>query len=356
MRSVSIIIPTYNERDNIEELIVRLSAALRSAGYEFEIIVVDDSSPDGTAEVAERLSSSYPVRVMRRPAKLGLGSAIMDGVGASRGELIVVMDADLQHPPEAVPELLRSLERCDIAVASRYAPGGGTEGWPMLRKIISRGAIFLAHVLLPSSRGVSDPVSGFFAMRREVVDGLELSPRSFKALLEILQKGKWRSVCEVPYVFRQRRRGESKLNLGEIVRYSKHLLELSRYRPLRFAAVGASGALVNLAILHALISGGADAAIAGPIAIEASVLSNFMLNDRWTFADAREGNFLRRLARYHAAVAAGAAINLATLLTLVKLSVHHIIAGAIGIVAGFAANYLLSSLAVWGRRPASQAE
>ncbi|MCR8455873.1 MAG: polyprenol monophosphomannose synthase [Zestosphaera sp.] len=228
---ISVVVPTYNERENIEELVVRLSEAMHDAGYgDFEIVVVDDNSPDGTAEVVRDLSRKYPIKLIKRPGKLGLGSAIMEGIKTSGGELIVIMDADLQHPPEVIPTVIEKLkEGCDIVVASRYIAGGGIENWPLSRSIISRGATLLAYMLLPPCRSVKDPLSGFFGFRRTIINGIGLNPKSFKVLLEILCKAKWKNVCEVPYVFSARQKGKSKLTLREIVKYVKHLLEIRSY-------------------------------------------------------------------------------------------------------------------------------
>jgi len=226
---VSIILPTYNERENIVKLIPQLHEALARASIKYEIIVVDDNSPDGTAEAARELGKTYPVTVIVRPGKLGLASAVIEGFKHSRGEIVVVMDADLQHPPEIVPTLVEKVrEGYDIAIASRYIPGGRIESWSILRKVLSRGAIILAHILLPRTRGIKDPVSGFFAFKRQVLENTELDPVGYKILLEILVRGKWKRAVEVPYTFKPRASGRSKLNLKEILNYLRHLLKLLR--------------------------------------------------------------------------------------------------------------------------------
>jgi len=223
---LSIIVPTYNEAENVRELIERVEASLK--GLDFEVVVVDDSSPDGTAEVAEEFGKAYGnVRVVRRPKKMGVASAVLDGMKAAKHELIAVMDADLQHPPELLPKLLeKAMEGYDIVVASRYVEGGGIEEWGFWRRLISRGATLLAHTLLPKTRGVKDPMSGFFVFRRKVVEGVELNPIGYKLLLEVLVRGRYESVAEVPYVFKARRRGRSKLGLKEIFDYVIFLFKL----------------------------------------------------------------------------------------------------------------------------------
>jgi dolichol-phosphate mannosyltransferase len=167
--------------------------------------------------------------VVVRKDKKGLASAVTDGFGMVATDTIVVMDADLQHPPEVIPSLIKAIrDGADIAIASRYVPGGGTAGWSRTRKIISSGAITLAHVLLPGSRRVKDPMSGFFAFKRSVISGVRLDPVGYKILLELLVVGKASRVAEVPFMFQLREKGESKLNASQEIKYLKHLLSLMR--------------------------------------------------------------------------------------------------------------------------------
>ncbi|MFN3803935.1 MAG: polyprenol monophosphomannose synthase, partial [Pyrobaculum sp.] len=156
----TVVVPTYNEAENLPELVERLHRAL---GGGYEVVVVDDNSPDGTGEVARRLGERYPVRVVARERRLGLSTAVVEGARAAGGEVVVVMDADLQHPPELVPELIRHAKNGCLAIASRYVRGGGIRRWPFVRRVISRGAVMLARLLLPEARPIRDPVSGFFA-------------------------------------------------------------------------------------------------------------------------------------------------------------------------------------------------
>lgn len=223
---VSIIIPTYNERENITVLIEELAKYM--SAYNYEIVIVDDNSPDGTADIAEALSRKYPVKILRRPGKLGLTSAIYDGFRASTGNLLVVMDADLQHPPSIVPRLVERARECDVVIASRYIKGGKIEKWSFIRKTISIGAITLARLIVPECRSVKDPVSGFFAIRRELMEKWSpIAPYGYKALVEILASVKPIKVCEEPYVFRARSRGGSKLGLRTIISYLKILIILN---------------------------------------------------------------------------------------------------------------------------------
>ena len=223
---LSIIIPTYMEGMNICSLLSRIEEVMQS--YDFEILVVDDDSPDGTAEQARKCGENYGnVRVYVRKGVKDLGSAIIYGFKKASGDVLAVMDADFQHPPELLPVMYEKvLEDADIVVASRYVEGGSVEGWSFYRKLCSRIAILIFHFLFPSLRFVKDPVSGFFVVKRSVIQGVDLNPIGFKVLVEILVKGKYRKLVEVPFVFSSRKAGSSKLGLGTILRYLYHVLLL----------------------------------------------------------------------------------------------------------------------------------
>ncbi len=183
--AVWLIIPTYKERDNIAPLVARIDSALHRRDY--RILLVDDDSNDGTAELVGTLSLKYPIDILVRKDKRGLASAVVDGLAKVTGETVVVMDADLQHPPEVLSDLLKKMDDgADIAIASRYVPGGGCQGWGLARRINSKAAIFIAHLLLPSTRRIKDPMSGFFAFRRRAIAGADLKPIGYKVMLEML--------------------------------------------------------------------------------------------------------------------------------------------------------------------------
>lgn len=216
---ISIVVPTYNEAVNVKLLIPLLSKTLSSRGITHEIIVVDDDSPDGTAEVAKALSVEYPVKVIVRRGVRGLASAVIRGFKETSCSYVVVMDADLQHPPHVVPRIFSALLKgCDIVVASRYVKGGGVEGWSKLRLVESKIATLLAHMLIRESRRTTDPMSGFFGCRKEAV-AVKGAARGFKILLEILHANPQAKVCDVPYLFRARLHGKSKLGLSTILDY-----------------------------------------------------------------------------------------------------------------------------------------
>jgi dolichol-phosphate mannosyltransferase len=213
---ISIVSPTYNESENIRLLIERISQVM--SGRKYEIIVVDDNSSDGTVEIVKELSKKYPVKVLVRNGKLGLASAILTGFEHAKGNIIGVIDADLQHPPEYLLEFVKAIEKggYDIVFGSRYTDGGGIDGWTRKRLLTSKVAILLAKPLV---KGVKDPMSGFFFLKRSVIEGVRLNPTGYKLGLEILVKGRYGRLKEVPYTFKRRRNGASKLNGSEILSY-----------------------------------------------------------------------------------------------------------------------------------------
>lgn len=348
MVRLSIIVPTYNEAENLERLVDGIFKTLRSS--DFELIIVDDNSPDGTGKLADELASkNRNIIVVHRPGKLGLGTAILDGVAVSRGEIIGVIDADLQHPPEVLKTMLeRAEEGADIVVASRYVDGGRVEGWSWLRKIISKGALWLSHLFLPQTKNVKDTLSGYFLFKKDVIKDATIDVKEFKLLIEILAKGRYEKVVEVPYTFRARIAGKSKLGTKQIFSYVKQLLRLSDYRILKFMTVGVSGIVVNNGILWLLVS----LAIMSPFfaeifSIESSILSNFALNNFWTFRGRKSGGIIYRLLKYHGSVLVGAVVNYLVFVLLLAAGLHFLVANTIGILIGFVFNYLLSETFVW---------
>ena len=222
---LSVITPTFNEAENIENLAVRIDRALSGGGY--ELIVVDDNSPDGTGKIAEKLSLKYPVRVLNRRGRPDLALAVLDGFKIAKGGLLCVIDADLSHPPEIIPEMVEfmKLKDADIVVASRLAKGGGTDNWPVSRKLLS---VFGALLAMPLT-AVRDSGSGFFLLKKEVIGGVPLFPRGYKTLLEILVKSGSNKAVEFPYIFRNRAAGKTKLSLKIHLAYLAHLAGLYAY-------------------------------------------------------------------------------------------------------------------------------
>jgi dolichol-phosphate mannosyltransferase len=226
--TLALVVPTYNERDRLPELVRAIFATYDAAGIEGELVIVDDNSPDGTGEVADELARSFPVKVVHRAGKLGLGTAVIEGFNAADAEFVGVIDADLSHPPDLVPRMLAALRdgRADLVIGSRYVPGGGTSNWEMSRVLMSRFACLLARGLTP----VRDATSGFFLMRRDRARDVTISAGGFKICLELLIRSEPRLVIEVPYVFTGRTAGESKMNWQEAMGYLRQLRDLYGYR------------------------------------------------------------------------------------------------------------------------------
>jgi dolichol-phosphate mannosyltransferase len=302
----SLVIPTFNERENLGTLVKRLSHILDQAlPNSYELIVVDDDSPDHTWRYAQDLALEIPsLQVMRRQQERGLSTAVIRGWQAARGQVLGVIDADLQHPPEVLLQLLDQLQQgADLAVASRHVEGGGVSHWSAARRFLSRGAQLLGLVLLPKVVGrVTDPMSGYFLVRRAAIAEVSLNPLGYKILLEVLGRGRVERIAEVGYVFQEREFGASKVTWRQYKDYIQHLLRLrldsgrlgrwsQRYnfplgRFIRFALVGLSGLLVDMAVLYGLYNGlGWGLTRSAIVAAELAILNNFFWNDRWTFRD-----------------------------------------------------------------------
>src|SRR5579885_1622981 len=340
-RSLSVIIPTYNESQNITKMLDIVSSCLPPSANA-EIIVVDDNSPDGTWKIAQeyarksRAANGCEIRVIIRKNEKGLSSAILAGIRASVGDSVVVMDSDFSHPPETIVKMLDELKKsdCDIVVASRYVDGGSITGWPFKRKLISKGATKIAQRSLGIK--IKDPMSGFFAFRRHVIRNINFDAIGYKILLEILVKARGAKVREIPYNFTDRTTGTSKLDRSVILDYVKSVWKLYRYgkstregrtsvrflsKAGRFYTVGASGLLVNYVVsfLFGAVLSNLWYIYATMIGITFSMTSNFILNKLWTFED-RDTSARRTMIQYVTFVAfssIGAAFQLGMVYLLV---------------------------------------
>jgi dolichol-phosphate mannosyltransferase len=285
---ISIIIPTYNEVDNIKVLIPKIHEQLTGEGFHIEIIIVDDESPDGTAEAAGYISVKYPVHVhVRNNKKRGLSISVIEGFELAEGDIIVIMDADLSHPVEKIPEMVRPIMRdeCDATVGSRNIPGGGYSTLPLSRKIISRIAGFMAMGVTD----LSDPTSGFMAIRKSVLDDVEIDPLGWKIVLEIAAKARPR-IKEIPILFSERKKGKSKLGLKAQRDYINHLWRLYSFKYskavkfIKFCLVVLSGIVIDTAVLICLVEFVFfDPRIAAVFAFIAAVIWNYIFNRVWTF-------------------------------------------------------------------------
>lgn len=306
---LSIIVPTYNESQNIVRMLDSIAETL-SPYKGSEIIVVDDNSPDGTAEMAKShakiISTKKKIRIeiISRNGKFGLSSAIIKGVQYASGDFLVIMDSDFSHPPQVIPSIIQALQdsNYDIVIASRYVKGGSIIGWPFKRRLMSKGATKIAQYGLGID--VKDPVSGFFAFRRDIISGLKFDAIGYKMLLEILVKTKGARVIEIPYTFTNRRIGASKLDANVMFDYLRAVLRLYRYgksirqkerrtsvrflsKAGRFYTVGASGLLINYiaSLLFNTFAPNLWFLYSTIIGILISMTSNFFLNKIWTFED-----------------------------------------------------------------------
>lgn len=362
---LSVIIPTFNEEENIAAIIGAVNDVCSKSGIRAEILVVDDNSNDRTIPIVQEITRRCEnVRLIVRMNDHGLSQSVVDGFRAARSDILLVIDADFSHPPELIPRFYEAIrEGADIAIGSRYTKGGDIEEWPLKRRIISLGATAFGRILFPE---ITDPVSGFFAVRREVVDGAPLAPRGYKILMEVLGKGRWRSFVEIPFVFRDRAEGESKLRLETMLDYLRQCCGIIwfsvTYRTgpvwtewtkiLRFGIVGLSGIFVNMGLLYVLTEvAGLYYLVSAAIAIETSIVNNFIWNDLWTFNSGGRLRFTRRLHRFvsfQAVSMGGLAINMLILYLLVEVGgIYYLIANLAGIFAAFAWNFMVNRHFTW---------
>lgn len=349
---VSVIIPTYRESENLPILIPRLAATLEGSGWQHEIIIVDDDSQDGTDSICSHLAEKYSVRLIKRSGERGLSSAVLRGMDEARGNILVVMDADLSHPPERVPALIDRIHcgEAEFAVGSRYVPGAHTDSrWGLARWLNSKVASLLAR---PLTR-LRDPMSGFFALARTGYEDCarSLNPVGYKIGLELIVKGGYTRIEEVPIHFADRLYGKSKLSFHEQLQYLRHLRRLYAYRlgalaqPTDFVVVGLSGMVVDLSsfcvLFRLLPAEGARAA-----AVFAAMNWNFWLNRRLTFAGARRRPVMQQYLLFVTSCLLGACISWSLFVFLYEgislLSRWPVLPAVVGILAGSMVNYVMS--------------
>lgn len=367
---VSIILPTYNESQNILEMLHSIRECIPHS-VSAQTIVVDDNSPDGTGRLVEehkrrmKQVAGYTIEVIHRRAKAGLGAAILQGIGQARGETIVVMDSDMSHPPHIIPKLLDALRnRCDIAVASRYIRGGRIDGWPARRKIMSWGASAIARNVLGIT--TKDPMSGFFAFRRNLVEGVSLDGIGFKILMEMLVKLRGARITEIPYTFQDRRLGSSKMNQKVVSDYFASVWRLYRHggseprglvrflsKAARFYTVGAIGFLINyITSLHLTQAPEFWYLHANIFGIVTSMTSNFLLNKVWTFQDHNFGarHTITQYAKFAGFSSAGAAIQLGIVYSLVEGGWSYPASLVVGVLAAALGNFLSNKKWTFGEK------
>lgn len=358
---LSVIVPTYCEAENLPELIPLVCQALKEAGLDGEILIVDDNSPDETPAICGQLAQDYPVRLFIRRVERGLSSAVIHGMLRARGDVLVVMDADLSHPPEKVPDLVAALlgggedgEPADFVIGSRYVAGGKTdEDWGLFRWLNSKVATMLAWPLT-SAR---DPMAGFFALRAETFKTADrLDPIGYKIGLELMVKSRCQSVKEVPIRFRDRLHGTSKLTLKEQLNYLRHLARLYKFKLrtivqlMQFALVGSSGMIVDLSCYSVLMTM-LPISAARALAIWVAMSWNFALNRRFTFAESRRDSAIRQYFLFCLACLLGGIVNWGVSVGLSSLVPFFqdwkLLAAVLGVIAGTGFNFLLSRIIVF---------
>jgi dolichol-phosphate mannosyltransferase len=356
---LSIIVPTFNERENIAELIGRLAVCLENRAW--EVVFVDDDSPDGTADlVREYAAADSRVRCLQRIGRRGLSSACIEGMLATTAAYLAVIDADLQHDERLLPQMLDTLKQGDteIVVGSRYAPGGDIGDWDARRARMSRLAVRLSRVLVPAE--LTYPMSGFFMMRRSVLDGSvhKLSAIGFKILTDVFASfPRPLRFKELPYRFRVRRAGESKLDSVTAWDYVMLLLDklIGRWIPVRFLAfsiVGAMGVAVHFAVLTLVFQGMHRGFVAGQAAATLGAMTfNFAVNNVLTYRDMRlrGARWLRGWASFVLACSIGGVANLGVASTVYGLGRGWFPAAIAGILIGAVWNYAVTMMLTWGR-------
>jgi dolichol-phosphate mannosyltransferase len=371
MYDLTVIIPTFNEEPNIRNIVMAVDGVFHENALQGQILVVDDNSSDATIGIVNEIKrTNKNVDIIVRTKDHGLSQSVADGFFHAFSDVFIVIDADFSHPPVLIPRMYEEIRKGnDIVIGSRYTEGGGIKKWPLKRRLISIGATFLGRLLFPD---VTDPVSGFFAIRKQVVENAPLKPRGYKILLEVLGKGTWDKDIEIPFEFVDREIGSSKLKIGTILDYAQQVADITLYsfthhhsaawrewkRVFKFGIVGLSGILVNLGILYFLVSfANMDKDLASPVAIELSILNNFIWNDLWTFHPAETGRLTsrwHRLGAFNLISIGGAVINYGIFLFLTRwFAVYYLGAQLVGIVVAFAWNFFVNRRLTWTRKISS---
>jgi len=345
---VCVVVPTYNEAENIADAILEIDKAL--AGVPHTVIVVDDNSPDGTADIARQ----FGAHVVVRPRRLGVGTAVLDGIREAKKlgcRFVGVTDADLQHDVSKLRVMHELLAKgvADLVIGSRYLPGGGVDGgWGLVRRVISQGAEFYTHLLMPRTRGLTDSHGNFFMLKLDAInlDGIRLRGKPHEVLPILIQHMKpGARIVEIPYVFRQRRKGKSKLSSWAVINYAVSILLASPLLPILLA--GVTGVFVNLGVLALLLFLHLPMIASSAVAIEASIINNYLVADYFLRRN-RVTTRLNGLLRYHGSAGLGVAVQYATANALYYLMhVQPLIAQFTGILLGFFANYYMATTIIW---------
>ena len=355
---ISIILPTYNEVDNIKSIIPKIAEVLDREGFKWEIIVVDDNSPDGTASAAEVFGEKYPVKVCVRKTDRGLSNSVIKGFELAAGDICLVMDADLSHPIEMIPDMIKPIisNEYDATVGSRNIPGGRCEEWPFFRRIVSKVAGYLARGVT----SMSDPTSGFMAIRKSVLDNINLDPLGWKIVLEVIVKAQTR-IKEIPIMFSERKMGKSKLSLKTQIDYLHHLWRLYSFiyprtvEYIKFCLVGTSGIFVDTAVLVLLVEFALfDPRLAAIFAFTAAVSWNYLFNRVWTFKQGIDTKIAHTYITFVIVCMIGLGIRIGVMHLLIEYigmgeSPWYILASLLGIAAATIFNFLGSKYLVFSK-------
>lgn len=349
---ISIIIPTYNEGTNVQTIVSRLTKVLLPLNHTFEILFMDDSTDD-TPQQLGYLSEKYPfVNYIHRVDKRGLASAVSAGLSHASGSILIVMDSDLQHPPELIPDLVNKIdEGYQMVIPSRFIIGGNDGGLNYYRKFVSWTARMIARLTLKRLRKITDPTSGFFAVRKSALEGKEFHPIGWKIMLEIIVQANIDQIAEIPYHFQARDLGSSKMNAAEQLKYIIHLFKLileseEDRRFYLFCLVGSSGVVVNLLIYKLMLSMGTPIMYAFLISSLVSIFSNYLLNNAFTWRMRHSSNrfsWLERMIKYVIVSIAGLCVSSGILsLAHYLLQLSPMLSGVIGIAAGVIINFVVN--------------
>jgi len=354
---LSIVVPTFNERENIPVLVSKLRSILKDQKYEYEIIFVDDNSPDNTWKLAREMSlEDEHIRVIRRVGRKGLSSAVIEGFLVAKGDFLAVIDADLQHDPHQIPQMLSEVDEgdYDLVIASRYLDEGSVGDWGKLRVFVSQTATRMSQIAMKYK--ISDPMSGFFLVRRNVIErNIEkLSGKGFKILLDIMSVDDNLKIKEIPYTFSTRMHGESKLGNDVIIQYLEFLLErtFGKYvgvHYIKYMIVGSLGALLHFSLLSLFYKSFdhtySESLIA---AIMIAILFNYSLNNLWTFKSYRLTHFslVTGYVKYNMLCFVGALANYSVSMYLL-VHIDWVAASVIGAFVGANWNYLTNSVYTW---------
>lgn len=351
--SITIVVPTYREIDNLPQLIERVASFRRTSGFRTNLIVVDDDSGDGTAEFIAGRPEPW-VEIVVRMGRRGLSDAVLEGLRVASGDVLVCMDADLSHSPKAIPQMIAKLkEGADFVLGSRYVEGGSTaRNWGFVRWLKSRVAIALTRPIT----SVRDPLAGFFALKRSTFEsGRDFNPVGYKVGLELMLKCGCERIVEVPIHFENRRHGKGKLTLKEQFLFLRHLRRLYIFKYgvwsqlTQFLLVGGLGTIVNLSLLTVLIAASIPASAAVALAILVSMCFNFLLNRRFSFPHARSGSWRRQFLAFVAAMSVGSLFNYGVTLWVMSHvpGVRPQAAALAGIVVGTVSNFVASRYLVF---------